>query len=75
MEKLVEELELLVDTEKVMSVREHVEEIKKAFLSKFHHFMEVKKDEFHAENPETTEDFHFSFPLKTKFHDDFHCLH
>ena len=67
MEKLVEELELLVDTEKVMSVREHVEEIKKAFLSKFHHFMEVKKDEFHAENPETTEDFHFSFPLKTKF--------
>ena len=67
MEKLVEELELLVDTEKVMSVREHVEEIKKAFLSKFHHFMEVKKDEFHAENPDTTEDFHYSFPLKTKF--------
>ncbi len=67
MEKLVEELEVLVAAEKVMSVREHVEEIKKAFLSKFHHFIEVKKDEFHAENPESTEDFHFSFPLKTKF--------
>jgi len=67
MEKLVDELEILVATEKVMSVREHVEEIKKAFLSKFHHFMDEKKDEFHAENPETTEDFHYSFPLKTKF--------
>ncbi len=67
MEKLVEELELLVATDKVMSVREHVEEIKKAFLSKFHHFMDEKKDEFHAENPDTTEDFQYSFPLKTKF--------
>ncbi|WP_353083357.1 DUF349 domain-containing protein [Flavobacterium sp.] len=67
MEKLVEELEVLIAAEKVMSVREHVEEIKKAFLSKFHHFIEVKKDEFHAENPESTEEFHFSFPLKTKF--------
>ena len=33
MEKLVEELEVLVAAENVMSVREHVEEIKKAFLS------------------------------------------
>jgi len=67
MEKLVEELEVLVAAEKVMSVREHVEEVKKAFLSKYHHFIEVKKDEFHAENPETTEDFHYNFPLKAKF--------
>jgi hypothetical protein len=67
MEKLVEELETLVVTDQVMSVREHVEEVKKAFLSKFHHFMDEKRDEFHAENPDTTEDFHYSFPLKTKF--------
>lgn len=67
MEKLVEELEVLVAAEKVMSVREHAEEIKKAFLSKYHHFNEVKKDEFNAENTESTEEFHFSFPLKTKF--------
>ena len=67
MEKLVEELELLVDTDQVMSVREHVEEIKKAFLSKYHHFIDEKKDEYNAENPDTTEDFHYSFPLKTKF--------
>ena len=67
MDKLVEELETLVAVEQVMSVREHVEEIKKAFLSKYYHFIDEKKDEFHAENPDTTEDFHYSFPLKTKF--------
>ena len=67
MEKLVEELETLVVVDQVMSVREHVEEIKKAFLSKYYHFIDEKKDEFHAENPDTTEDFHYSFPLKTKF--------
>lgn len=67
MEKLVEELETLVATDQVMSVREHVEEVKKAFLSKFHHFMDEKRDEFYTENPDTTEDFHYSFPLKTKF--------
>ena len=44
-----------VATDQVMSVREHVEEVKKAFLSKFHHFMDEKRDEFHAENPDTTE--------------------
>jgi hypothetical protein len=67
MEQLVEELEQLVATDQVMSIREHVEEIKKAFLSKYHHFIDEKKDEFHAENPDTTEDFHYSFPLKSKF--------
>ncbi len=67
MENLVEELEKLVSEEKVMSVREHVEEIKKAFLSKYYHLLDEKKDEFHAENPDTTEDFHYHFPLKGKF--------
>ena len=67
MEKLVEELETLVVTDQVMSVREHVEEIKKAFLSKYHHFMDEKKDEFNAENPDSLEDFQYNFPLKTKF--------
>lgn len=67
MESLVQELESLVSIEKVMSVKDHVEEIKKAFLSKYHHFIEEKKDEFHAENPDTTEDFQYHLPLKTKF--------
>jgi hypothetical protein len=67
MEALVVELEKLVSNEKVMAVKDHVEEIKKSFLAKYHHFIEEKKDEFHAENPESTEDFHYHFPLKTKF--------
>jgi hypothetical protein len=67
MEALVAELEVLAANEKVMAVKDHVEEIKKSFLAKYHHFIEEKKDEFHAENPETTEDFQYHFPLKVKF--------
>ncbi|MBA0883652.1 DUF349 domain-containing protein [Flavobacterium undicola] len=74
MEVLVDELQKLVSNEKVMSIRDHIEEIKKAFLSKYNHFIEEKKEEFHAENPESTEEFQYHFPLKTKF-DQFYTLY
>ncbi|MBL0012255.1 MAG: DUF349 domain-containing protein [Flavobacterium sp.] len=67
MEELVAELETLTTSEKVMAVKDHVEELKKSFLAKYHSLIEEKKDEFHAENPESTEEFHYHFPLKTKF--------
>jgi hypothetical protein len=67
MEQLVDELQTLVENDKVMSVKDHVEEIKKAFLAKYSHFIEEKKEEYHAENPDTTEDFQYNFPLKVKF--------
>ena len=67
MEELVAELETLTSSEKVMAVKDHVEELKKSFLAKYHSLIEEKKDEFHAENPESTEEFHYHFPLKTKF--------
>lgn len=67
MEDLAAELEKLVANEKVMAVKDHVEEVRKSFMSKYHHFLDEKKDEWHAENPDTTEDFHYHFPLKTKF--------
>ena len=67
MEQLVAELGNLVVVEKVMSVKDHVEEIKKAFLSKYYQFIDEKKEDFLAENPETTEDFHYQFPLKATF--------
>ena len=67
MEELVVELEKLVEVEKVMSVKDHVEEIKTAFISKYNHFIEEKKDAFLAENSETKEEFHYHLPLKTKF--------
>ena len=67
MEALVEELQQLVATDKVLSIKDHVEEIKKVFLAKFNHFIEEKKEEFHAENPDSTEDFQYHSPLKVKF--------
>ena len=74
MEVLTDELQKLVTNEKVMSIRDHVEEIKKAFLSKYNHFIEEKKEEFQAENPESTEEFQYHLPLKTKF-DQFYTLY
>ena len=67
MEALVQELDNLVSKEKVASIKEHVEEIKKAFLAKYNHFIEEKKEEFLAENQDSNEDFQYHFPLKSKF--------
>ncbi|MFT3795796.1 MAG: DUF349 domain-containing protein [Flavobacterium sp.] len=67
MDDLVSELDKLAANEKVMAVKDHVEEIRKSFLAKYHHFIDEKRDEWHAENPDTTEDFHYEFPLKRRF--------
>jgi hypothetical protein len=67
MEKLVDELKNLVTNEKVMSVKEHVEEIKKAFLTKYNHLLEEKREEFNQENQDPNEEFQYHLPLKTKF--------
>jgi hypothetical protein len=49
MEQLVDELQILVDNDKVMSVKDHVEEIKKAFLAQYN-LLSKKKEEYQAEN-------------------------
>lgn len=67
MEQLISELEQLTATDKVMSVRNHVEELKKSFLAKYYHFLDEKREEYYAQNPDTTEDFKYHFPLKSKF--------
>lgn len=67
MEELTSELEKLVANEKVMSVKDHVEEIKKEFYSKYNHFIEEKKDEYSHDNNGDTTDFEYHFPLKGKF--------
>lgn len=74
METLVNELKQLVTTEKVMSIKEHVEEIKKAFLAKYYHLLEEKKEEFQAENTDPNETFEYHFPLKSKF-DQYYTLY
>jgi len=73
LESLVGELKNLVTHEKVMSVKDHVEEIKKSFLAKYYHLLEEKKEEFLAENPDTTEDFAYHSPIKTQF-DQYYSL-
>lgn len=74
LESLVDELKKLVTNEKVMSVKDHVEEIKKSFLAKYYHLLEEKKEEFLAENPDTNEEFQYHSPLKTQF-DQFYTLY
>ena len=67
MEALTEELEKLVNNEKVMAIKDHVEGIRKAFSDKYHHFIDEKKEEFLAQNNEEGLDFEYHFPLKNKF--------
>jgi hypothetical protein len=67
MEALVEELENLLSTTKIMSVKDHVEALKKEFLTKFHDFIEEKKEAFLEENTETSVSFSYHSPLKQKF--------
>ncbi|UGS24344.1 DUF349 domain-containing protein [Flavobacterium channae] len=67
MEALTDELQKLVENEKVMAIKDHVEGIKKAFSDKYHHFIDEKKEEFLAQNNEEGLDFEYHFPLKNKF--------
>ncbi|ESU22418.1 hypothetical protein FEDK69T_24080 [Flavobacterium enshiense DK69] len=67
MEELTSELHKLVTNEKLLSIRNHVEEIKKEFIAKYHHFIEEKRDEYSHENNGDTSGFEYHFPLKHKF--------
>ncbi|MBC7641557.1 MAG: DUF349 domain-containing protein [Flavobacterium sp.] len=67
MEDLIAELEKLTAVEKVMSVKDHVEGIKNAFLQKFYQLLEEKKEAFETENNDPDETFNYQSPLKQKF--------
>jgi hypothetical protein len=67
MEELTAELEKLVTSENVMSVKNHVEELRREFYAKYNHLIEEKKDEFSNENNGDTTGFEYNFPLKHKF--------
>ena len=67
MDELIIELEKLGAVEKIMSVKDHVEEIKNSFVAKYNHFIEDKKEEFVTENSESKEEFYYHMPLKSKF--------
>ena len=67
MEALTEELEKLVSNEKVMAIKDHVEEIRKSFMSQFHDLLEEKRDEFSEQNEGSTDGFEYNSPIKNKF--------
>lgn len=67
MEALVEELEKLVVNEKVMAIKEHVEEIRKSFMAQYHNALDEKREEFAEQNDGETTGFEYHSPLKNKF--------
>lgn len=67
LEDLVNELKKMVNTDEIMSVKDHIEEIKKAFLLQYNHLLEDKKEEFNATNQDSNEEFEYHTPLKSKF--------
>jgi hypothetical protein len=67
MEALTEELDKLVSNEKVMAIKDHVEEIRKAFMSHFHDVLEEKREEYSEQNEGNTDGFEYHSPIKNKF--------
>ena len=67
MDDLTTELEKLVANEKVMAIKDHVEEIRKAFMSHFHDLLDEKREEYSEQNDGNTEAFEYHSPLKNKF--------
>jgi hypothetical protein len=67
MEKLIDELGKLLKVEKIIAVKAPIENIKLAFLSKFHHFIDEKKEAFALENENPEERFEYFSPLKSQF--------
>lgn len=67
LEELVSAMQTLVENDKVMVVKEHIEEVKKSFLFKFNHLLDEKREEFNANNADNTEEFKYDLPIKNKF--------
>ncbi|MFH7015183.1 DUF349 domain-containing protein [Flavobacterium sp. FlaQc-47] len=67
LDELVDELKKLISTDKVMSAKDHIEEIKKSFLLQYNHLIEEKKEEFNASKQDPNEEFEYHSPLKSKF--------
>jgi hypothetical protein len=67
MDELVAEMEHLLELNQINKIKTQMEDIKKEFLSQFHHLIDEKREEFLEKNPETTEQFEYHLPAKNKF--------
>ena len=67
LDELVVALQKLVENDKIMLVKEHVEELKKSFLHKYNHLIDEKREEYNETAVEGDDEFQFNLPLKTTF--------
>lgn len=67
MDELVTEMEHLLELDQINKIKTQIEDIKKEFLSQYHHLIDEKREEFHEKNPETTEQFEYHLPAKVRF--------
>lgn len=67
MEELVGLLENWSKEENLISYKNQIEAVKTVFLHKYNDFIEVKKNEFEAENTADNQEFSYHSPLKVKF--------
>ncbi len=67
MDSLVSKLDELSKNHKVMAIKDHAEEIRKAFMNHYHHFIDEKREEFNETNTDESAKFEYHFPLKHKF--------
>ena len=68
LETLQHELKKLIDTEKIPSIKTHIEAIKKAFDNHYAQLIEEKKQQFLSEEGAEEKDFSFSLPIRDTFY-------
>ncbi|MFY7665386.1 DUF349 domain-containing protein [Flavobacterium sp.] len=74
LDRLNQHLERLVKSEQVVAIKEHVELIKSAFLSKFNHLLDEKKQQFHDDPENEGQEFQYHHPAKAKFDELFNAF-
>lgn len=73
LDELNSELNNLIKNEKTTAIREHVENIKRSFLTKYNEFIDEKKEAFLEENPDAfSSDFQYDLPAKNLFDSLYH---
>lgn len=73
LDELNSELNNLIKNEKITAIREHVENIKRSFLTKYNEFIDEKKEAFLEENPDAfSSDFQYDLPAKNLFDSLYH---
>jgi hypothetical protein len=68
LEELADELEHLVNTQKVQAIKSHVEELRSEFKSKFSTLLDEKKEDFLNEGGNEI-DFFYSSPIQKRYKD------